>query len=61
MKKSNYIIGKKKIGFEVDMILYQRLADAAWRRRITLSRLLREYSKDGLFREIVEAGERLKA
>lgn len=54
MKKSKYVIGKKKIGFQVDMILYQRLSDAAWRRRISLSKLIREYSEDGLFKEIVE-------
>ncbi len=61
MTKSKYAVGKKKIGFQVDMILYQRLADSAWRRRISLSKLIREYSEDGLFREIIEAGEKLKA
>ena len=54
MTKSKYAVGKKKIGFQVDMILYQRLSDAAWRRRISLSKLIREYSEDGLFREILE-------
>jgi len=61
MKKSKYDVSKKKIGFQVDIILYQRLSDAAWRRRISLSKLIREYSEDGLFREIIEAGERMKA
>jgi hypothetical protein len=54
MNKSKYVIGKKKIGFQVDMILYQRLSDAAWRRRMSLSKLLREFSEDGLFKEILE-------
>jgi hypothetical protein len=54
MTKSNYAVGKKRIGFQVDMILYQRLSDSAWRRRISLSKLLREFSEDGLFKEILQ-------
>lgn len=61
MNKSKYAVGKKKIGFQVDMILYQRISDAAWRRRISLSKVMREYSEDGLFREIIESGEKMKS
>jgi hypothetical protein len=58
---TNNLKGKKSLGFQVDKILYQRLADAAWRKRMTLSKLLRQYCEDSLLREIIEEGEGLQA
>jgi hypothetical protein len=58
---TNNLKAKKTLGFQVDKILYQRLADAAWRKRITLSKLLRQYCEDSLHKEIILEGEGLKA
>lgn len=60
MKKSN-ANPKKNLGFQVDRILYQRLLDSAWTKRITLSKLLRKYCEESLYREIVSEGEELQA
>jgi hypothetical protein len=58
---TNKARNKKTLGFQVDRILHQRLLDAAWRKKKSLSSLLRGYCEDSLFMEIIEAGEDLKA
>lgn len=60
-QSTNKARNKKTLGFQVDNILHQRLLDAAWRKKKSLSSLLRGYCEDSLFMEIIEAGEELKA
>ena len=50
---------KKNISFQVGNVLETKLVDTAWRKRMTLSNLLREYCLDGLFREKINERDNL--
>lgn len=61
MMKKSKATPKKTLGFQVDRILYQRLLDSAWSKRITISKLLRDCCEDSLYKEIIEEGKGLEA
>ncbi len=54
MKKIYNASPKKTLSFQIDDILYQRLLDASCRKGMCLSKVLRMYCEDCLFREIIE-------
>lgn len=54
------VTSKKNLSFQVDHILEKELQETAWRKRVTLSKLLREYCQDGLFREVIRVNNDLK-
>ena len=50
---------KKNISFQVTHVLEKKLVDTAWRKRMTLSNLLRGYCEDCLFREKINERDNL--
>lgn len=54
MKKLYNPPPKKTLTFQVESILSERLFDMAGRKGMSLSKMLRMYCEDSLFREVIE-------